>query len=378
MGIHSLTLYSIAFPEKIDLKLAKKLENQPIYSIEARKFNDENINFVQINPKILKKKSTNLKELIQNDLKKGINPIIIVNNAEELLQTYQTNLCNKIFEIYNLHKRFIQFLFIFYQEPSNEIYELMTDFGVTNYFIAPLRKDPDIQITLVNEEQWNNYQLSKEVKERIISLSGGYSAIARSLLSIYFDDKNNFLKLSDTDLIKNPIVSVWMYKIYNCLTEQSRQEIENFIINPKKFKINFSTFLIDSKIILKKDSYQFFSPLFEIFIKKLLNEKKTFSMKNKEIFYSNINIKNILSAQELAVFRLLFSKKNKFVSRENIAKAMWGHCWEKVYSNWAIDRLIYKLRKKFFDQEKNMIETSKGKGVRLSIYKQQKSYQIND
>ncbi len=72
------------------------------------------------------------------------------------------------------------------------------------------------------------------------------------------------------------------------------------------------------------------------------------------------------SGQEMLVYRYLETAKGKIVSKEKIAEIIWGREWEQKYSDWALDKLISRLRKKVVALDiPEKIRVIKGKGIIL-------------
>ena len=72
----------------------------------------------------------------------------------------------------------------------------------------------------------------------------------------------------------------------------------------------------------------------------------------------------IFSTTELRVIDYLKQHKNHLVTREDIARSIWGEeDWEEKYSEWAIGQLIYRVRKKLKETSDHAdIHTKKGEG----------------
>ena len=70
------------------------------------------------------------------------------------------------------------------------------------------------------------------------------------------------------------------------------------------------------------------------------------------------------SSTEMRVLDYLQNHANILISREDIAKVVWGdEEWEEKFSDWAIGQLIYRLRKKLeYGSSLGAIQTEKGKG----------------
>jgi len=61
---------------------------------------------------------------------------------------------------------------------------------------------------------------------------------------------------------------------------------------------------------------------------------------------------------------ILLHSKDKLISRDVIARAVWEDKWHEKYSNWAIDRLVYRIRKKLrsIGIKDELLRTVKKKG----------------
>jgi hypothetical protein len=81
-----------------------------------------------------------------------------------------------------------------------------------------------------------------------------------------------------------------------------------------------------------------------------------------DIHRDTISSLDNLSDTESSVYELLQRKNGTVVTREEIAKEMWGKKYADKYSDWAIDALIKRVREKL--PESN-IETKRGKGFFL-------------
>ena len=81
-----------------------------------------------------------------------------------------------------------------------------------------------------------------------------------------------------------------------------------------------------------------FSPLFHKYLKKefLLAENG----------FSENDLIRKLSKNEMELIDYLRNNVHKVVSREDLARVWWNNNWENKYSDWAIDQIIYRLRRK--------------------------------
>lgn len=72
----------------------------------------------------------------------------------------------------------------------------------------------------------------------------------------------------------------------------------------------------------------------------------------------------ILTKSEQKVFDTLLQKSYSIVTRDEIARSVWGNSWLSKYSDWQIDRLIYLLRHKL--ETKYRIKTVRNRGYILT------------
>lgn len=71
-----------------------------------------------------------------------------------------------------------------------------------------------------------------------------------------------------------------------------------------------------------------------------------------------------LTTDEAKVMRLLWDKQESVCEREEIAISLWGESWSEKYSDWGIDALMSRLRKKISGNWQ--IVTIKGRGYMLA------------
>jgi DNA-binding winged helix-turn-helix (wHTH) protein len=89
-----------------------------------------------------------------------------------------------------------------------------------------------------------------------------------------------------------------------------------------------------------------------------------FQIRNDRIFKGDKDISGKLTKKEKILMYLFLSSGKKIISRNEIAQALWGVKWEDKYSDWAIDRLVFRYRQKLhiLGIDTQMIKTVKKKG----------------
>jgi len=61
------------------------------------------------------------------------------------------------------------------------------------------------------------------------------------------------------------------------------------------------------------------------------------------------------TAQEINILEYFYKLENKPISRDDLAKILWGKSWQEKYSDWAMDKAISRLRKKMKGSEFKII-----------------------
>ena len=141
------------------------------------------------------------------------------------------------------------------------------------------------------------------------------------------------MKLEPTEIINDPQIERILLDIYNNsieVTNKNENVFQNIILN--------ATGLVKNG--------KFMSTLFPITKKQETNKKFT--------------------AQEFIVFDLLKDNLNKIVSKDKIAKHVWGNKWIDQYSEQALDKLISRLKSKINSTEFDII-VIRNRGIRLSL-----------
>jgi hypothetical protein len=73
-----------------------------------------------------------------------------------------------------------------------------------------------------------------------------------------------------------------------------------------------------------------------------------------------------LTSKELLVFQELKKNLDNFISRDALAFILWGEKREELYSDWAIDQFVHRIKTKLTaDKSSYRLETKKGLGIRL-------------
>jgi hypothetical protein len=225
-----------------------------------------------------------------------------------------------------------------------------------------------------NHSGWKDFEYPQEYVNKAKRLSYGDPMTMKFLAEKASDNKNFINKMlteKDPKKIYSLIDSEWLDLRYRKITNLLRRESIEYLLEPEEKEP--TEFLKDTGLVIKnKEEWYFLNPLFEYYVtrdKSYLQDILTQTEKSgaTEAASTDRHIKQALTAKELLVFELLELNEGKVVGRDSIAQVMWGKDWQDDYSDWAIDKLISNMRKKF---EKNkypkVLKAVKGEGILLT------------
>lgn len=103
-------------------------------------------------------------------------------------------------------------------------------------------------------------------------------------------------------------------------------------------------------------------------IKKTLLEsvgtKHALTYENNMVYLNQVPIGKFFSRKEIRALKALVSKPGVIITRENLAQAIWPVDTDTNYSDWAIDQIIARVRKRLpeFEISPSSIKSIRGKG----------------
>jgi DNA-binding winged helix-turn-helix (wHTH) protein len=182
------------------------------------------------------------------------------------------------------------------------------------------------------EAKKHNYKISKKEVEKIITYSGGILTLTKAIIRNGGDSLELDLKFK----------TIWDHLpiTYKAVIEKS--VMKSKIINPNEklvAKLLNKTGILDLSIF--KDKFKLTQQNNKIAVKKMLNDN------------------------ELQIYNYFSKNKNKLVEKEKIAEIVYGKNNED-YSDWSIDQIISRFRKKLAKGgiDPTQLKTIKGRGYK--------------
>jgi len=152
------------------------------------------------------------------------------------------------------------------------------------------------------------------------------------------------------------MVIVWVKNLRECLPKEALEIIKHYENNrripSRYFDTSAFTMLVRLGIFRQHgNSYYFLFEYFSRFLKQHFKDQPVcrcspvVEKKNGQLFLSGTTAQTILSPQEHCVFELLYNKRGKITSYDDIARLLWPDD-EDAFSLWAIHKLMSRIRRK--------------------------------
>jgi len=239
-------------------------------------------------------------------------------------------------------RQFKQFKSICSALFQNIIYEKLYDYK-------------DIEAFFNYLEELFRIKLPVLLKKEIFKTCGGNLWLVKQAVRYFRNNPNSGIHevLSHNELLEKAAL-VWE----RLLPDEKRTAIK--ILNEEPLtddeKVNFE-YLIKIGFFIEKDrEYTLAIPL----LSKVVDIKpKTHfvNLRNDGIYLGNRIISDELTQQEEKILKYFIENKNKVISRYHLGDRIWKNN-EDAYSDWALDRLIFRLREKLYSLglSKNIIK----------------------
>jgi len=227
-----------------------------------------------------------------------------------------------------------------------------------NIYIGPAKKQ-DIEIIFNAYKKRFDFSLSKELENYLFELVDGYTQYLQLAL-IFLHDKKEPVKTKEElfeGLSHDERINFQSEELWESLDKNAQEvllKIENSEkVLPEEKKRSIYLWNTGFVKITGANNY-IFSKLFEEYVKRQAIEGSA-----KEAI-------NEFSKKENILFNYLMENKNNICERENIIEVVWPEEEELGVSDWAIDKLVARVRNKLKIQKNSLeIQTIKTRGYKL-------------
>jgi len=299
----------------------------------------------------------NVKKSLAKITQENILPTIFFIRFDRLKEVVTPELFGNLQGLKDVADRKVSYVFTSYKGLTDLAPKIFTKSSISlfaqNMYIKPA-ENKDTKIIFDTYKTKYKLSLSDSLKDSLFEIVDGYvQYLQLALISLHEsvvklkNQKNLFDFLTKDEGIILQSEELW--ESLNDTEQNILLKIEKGNkVNPEERKT--ASYLWDSGFLVENEV---FSPLFSHYLKQRQIAKK--------------NISGIeLSKKEHLLFTYLKSKINAICEREEVIQAVWPEVEELGVSDWAIDRLVARLRVKLKSQKSKFeIQTIKTRGYKM-------------
>lgn len=326
-----------------------------------------------------------LKNLISKVVESGMEVVFFLGEIDELkfINTIFSNNLRSVWNCFDgkLHYAFLlkDVRLIFAKDPFGE--ELSSLFFQNILYVPVLRDNEDYLIDYFEEK--TGYQLTSEKRKIVGEMCDGHPYFLKLAVETLAkeDSKKSPLSLKkakeilrahyEIRAVSRRIVEAQTEKAEKTLGEAVAREV--YDLPDEESKTLISLGLIRKT---EKGCYRPFCQLFQdAVLKRAMPDVSAGDFQKKLVFDSKLNsiifagkpVEEKFARQEYELLAFFLKEPNKVHSRDKIAETIWGKESYEKYSDWAIDQLMSKLRKKLktLGADGKALMTVRGRGYKF-------------
>ncbi|MCX7928724.1 MAG: winged helix-turn-helix domain-containing protein [Patescibacteria group bacterium] len=252
------------------------------------------------------------------------------------------------------------FLMITVSENQESIYvwDELSELILQNVIYIPLRIGADLDYLIDSFADEFKCVITDDLKNVLKQVCGGHPYSLRVGVRIIRDSFNKEEKVIRSLLLDHYELRSIATGIFDRQSLQEKQLLKSIVVgNQITQKDNvYMKYLIQLGLVreIKGNGYELFSELFTNVVLKAIGSedraKFTPSLSldpvSGAILLNGATVEESFTRQEYAILALFLKNPGKLLTREAVGLELWGDLSYEKYSDWAIDQVISKLRKK--------------------------------
>jgi len=303
----------------------------------------------------------NIKKSLIKIINEGVLPIIFFIRFDRLKEIITSELFGNLLGLKEALNQKGSFVFTSYRGLTDIAPDVFIKSSVSlfaqNIYIKPA-DEKDAKMIFETYESKHKFFLSDSLRDYLFEIAGGYvQYLFLALISFHelIIKPNSKEKIFDF-LVKDERTTLQSEELWESLSAVERGILlkieKNQSITSEERKSG--SYLWDSGFVIEKSGKnKSFSPLFSYF----LRERQIVNSATAKVDFSK---------KENLLFTYLRSRLGQISEREEIIQAVWAEVEEFGVSDWAIDRLVARLRVKLKSQKSKFeIQTIKTRGYKM-------------
>lgn len=311
---------------------------------------------------------------------KGFEVVFLFGEFDELKfanKLFYNNLKSLWSKLYpNLH-----YIFLMITVPENQeniyAWDELSELILQNVVYVPLRTDTEIDYLINVFASEFKFEIDENLKIVLKQVCGGHPYSLRIAARVLKNSLNKSEKVIRSLLLDHYELKSIAIGIFDRRSFKEKNVLESIVAKNKISEEDFICVysLIKLGLVIETSKgYELFS---ELFTRAILN-----SLKNKNnsiktpilsldpvsgaVLLNGFTVEESFTRQEYTILSLFLKNPGKLLTREILGLELWGDSHYEKYSDWAIDQVMSKLRKKLKNIGVNAkIITLRGRGYKF-------------
>lgn len=292
--------------------------------------------------------------------------VLIVVNAEKFLETPFYSVLFLLVKLVEEDPN-IQTLLFFEKDmlhPQNLNIISTRTVILQNLLYYPLYSKKDVsRFVFYLGRKWN-LKISPKLTDDIIDNCGGHFWLVKEAVR-YFRRSRETKNILDHEEMKFRLEG-----IYNSFLESEKSLLRKIVFAQTDFDdLERHSLSHLTRLNLIDRNGHLTIKLLEKYIKNLEGKRPNIVVSNGNLLLNSVPIQTFFSRKELRVLKGFIQNEERVVTRDTVASWIWPTNTQEHYSDWAIDQLIARLRKRLTKLfiTKESLKTIRGRGYLLSF-----------
>lgn len=327
-----------------------------------------------------------LRNVLKDVTSRGINVIFFIGEFDELAFA-NTVFYKNLMGLWNDLNPNLHYVFLMRESIDNQqnlqIWGELSGLILDNVIYIPTLGGEDDEYIINRTKNQFSLELTTRQIEIVKEICGGHPYLLKEAVQILADHlEKNLTDDEIRDLFYDNFELRWVIrKVFNIRSLDEKNILskialrENYSKDENKDTLDFLKRMEIIKVIRGE-----LRPFNKLFSRTIQGFERGTEILKKEKEYSDIKLDNVAGAilykgrtveekftrQEYLVLSEFIKVPNILVTRDNVGEVLWGKEMYEKYSDWALDQLISKLRKKLLALGiKDKIVTIRGRGYKF-------------
>lgn len=339
-------------------------------------FSDESVTYTELLGRV--------KSLIRKIVDHEVEIVLFLGKFDEL--PFANGLFySNLRSIWGSFQPFLHYVFLVREDIADfrkvKVFGELVDVVLQNLVYVPLLGDEDMDYLIKREEKRLKEKFSLDEKKILKEICGSHPSFLKlgcTILSQTADRPRNTKNQLAKKLLQHYQLRLAARGVWEMRSSEEKRILEQ--IASRKVKVLPKEVLVLEKLgLVKKNQSGGYEVFSQVFKNAILGEDETTVVRkgipriisldpnNGAILLGDQTVEEEFTRQEYEVLVFLLKNVNKLKTRDEIGNVLWGDESYDKYSDWAIDQLMSKLRKKLkkLGFDKSTLTTIRGRGYKL-------------